>query len=55
MKLLLPTIFIILAVGFSACSTHTDDNYYDRANKASEKIFKGFRDRYKITLTRCES
>ena len=46
MKLLLPTIFIILAVGFSACSTHQDDNYYDRANKASEKSLQGLEKEY---------
>ena len=37
MKLLTPIIFIILVITGNACSTHTDDNYYDRANKASEK------------------
>ncbi len=41
MKLLITTAFIILGVSFSACSTHQDDNYYDRANKASEKSLKG--------------
>ena len=41
MKLLISTAFIILAIGISACSTHTDDNYYDRANKASEKSLDG--------------
>ena len=37
MKFLITIVFIILAFGMSACSTHQDDNYYDRANKASEK------------------
>jgi len=41
MKLLMTTMFIILSFGFSACSTHQDDNYYDRANKASEKSLNG--------------
>ena len=41
MKLLITAMFIILGIGFSACSTHTDDKYYDRANKASEKSLKG--------------
>ena len=41
MKLLITTAFIILGVSFSACSTHQDDNYYDRANKASEKSLNG--------------
>jgi len=37
MKFLITVAFIILGVSFSACSTHQDDNYYNRANKASEK------------------
>ncbi len=37
MKIFLIASFIILGVSFSSCSTHQDDNYYDRANKASEK------------------
>ncbi len=37
MKIILFASFIILGISFSACSTHSDDNYYDRANKASEK------------------
>ena len=41
MRLLTTTAFIVLAFGMSACSTHTDSNYYDRANKASEKSLKG--------------
>jgi len=30
-------ILIFIGVGFNACTTHQDDGYYDRANKASEK------------------
>ena len=41
MKLLITAVFIMLGIGFNACSTHTDDNYYDRANKASEKSLRG--------------
>ena len=41
MKFLISAIFIILGVAFSACSTHQDDNYYDRANRASEKSLEG--------------
>ena len=40
MRYLLTTAFIIFGISFNACSTHTDDNYYDRANKASEKSLK---------------
>ena len=46
MKFLITTAFIILGVSFSACSTHSDDNYYDRANKASEKSLKGLDKEY---------
>lgn len=46
MKLLMTTAFIIFGVSFSACSTHTDDDYYDRANKASEKSLKGLDKEY---------
>ncbi len=41
MKIFLITSFIILGMSFNACSTHQDDNYYDRANKASEKSLRG--------------
>lgn len=41
MKLLITVVFIMLGISFSACSTHTDDNYYERANKASEKSLRG--------------
>ena len=41
MKLLITTAFIIIGVSFSACSTHQDNSYYDRANKASEKSLRG--------------
>lgn len=41
MRLIITTVFIILGVSFSACATHQDDNYYDRANKASEKSLEG--------------
>ena len=47
MKLLITAAFMILAFGVSACSTHQDDNYYDRANKASEKSLKGLDTEYK--------
>jgi len=33
---------MIIIVGMSACSTHQDDGYYERANKASEKAHKEF-------------
>ena len=46
MKIFLITSFMILAFGMSACATHTDDNYYDRANKASEKSLKGLEKEY---------
>lgn len=46
MKLLIITALIILGVSFSACSTHQDDNYYDRANKASEKSLRGLEKEY---------
>ena len=41
MKIFLITSSIILGISFSACSTHQDDNYYDRANRASEKSLNG--------------
>jgi len=41
MKLLIVVAFTILGISFTACATHQDDNYYDRANKASEKSLKG--------------
>ena len=41
MKFLIFAVFTVLGLGLSACSTHKDDNYYDRANKASEKSLKG--------------
>jgi len=41
MKIFLIASFIILGISFSACSTHKDDNYYDRANTASEKSLNG--------------
>ena len=41
MRYLIAVAFIILGTSFSACSIHTDDNYYDRANKASEKSLRG--------------
>ena len=31
---------VILGLSFSACSTH-NDNFYDRANSASEKSLEG--------------
>jgi hypothetical protein len=37
MKFLIATIFVVLAIFVSSCSTHYDDNYYERANRASEK------------------
>jgi len=37
MKFLISIAFIILVITVSACSTHSDVDYYDRANKASEK------------------
>lgn len=46
MKLLITTAFIILGVSFTSCSTHQDDNYYDRANKASEKSLQGLEKEY---------
>ena len=46
MKIFLIASFIILGISFSACSTHKDDNYYDRANKASEKSLKGLDKEY---------
>jgi len=46
MKLLITTAFMILGISFSACATHTDDNYYDRANKASEKSLRGLEKEY---------
>ena len=46
MKIFLIASFIIFGMSFSACSTHTDDNYYDRANKASEKSLKGLDKEY---------
>jgi len=30
----------LIGLSFSACSTH-EDNYYDRANSASEKSLQG--------------
>jgi len=35
MKIFLLSIFVI--VGFSACASHSDDAYYDRANIANDK------------------
>ena len=46
MKFLITVAFIILGVSFSSCSTHQSDNYYDRANKASEKSLKGLDKEY---------
>jgi len=46
MKLLITTALIVLGVSFSACSAHQDDNYYDRANKASEKSLRGLEKEY---------
>ena len=43
MKTIVITLMVIL--GLSACATHSyksDDGYYDRANKASEKAHKEF-------------
>ncbi len=37
MKSLITTAFIVVVLSMSACSAHQTDNYYDRANKASEK------------------
>ncbi len=39
MKNLFLTV-VILGLSFSACSTHKD-NFYDRANNASEKSLQG--------------
>ncbi len=39
MKILFLSI-VILGLSFSACSTH-NDNFYDRANSASEKSLQG--------------
>ena len=36
MKIFFLSIGIVIGISFSACSTH-DDNFYDRANSASEK------------------
>lgn len=35
MKIILVCLFVL--IGMSACSTHQDNGYYDRANLASEK------------------
>ena len=40
MKFLISMIFIVLAITISACVTHSDKSYYDRANKASEKSLR---------------
>lgn len=40
MKVLFLSIVAIFGVSFSACSTH-HDNFYDRANNASEKSLEG--------------
>ena len=47
MKFLITAAFITLGISFNACATHQDDNYYDRANKASEKSLKGLDREYK--------
>jgi hypothetical protein len=36
MKILFFSMMIVLGFSFFGCSTH-DDNFYDRANNASEK------------------
>ncbi len=50
MKIFLIGSFIILGMSFSACSksvvVEKDKNYYDRANKASEKSLKGLDKEY---------
>lgn len=43
-KILLLVILVIVG-SFSACASHKDDGYYDRANKASEKAFVKVRQR----------
>jgi len=40
MKIVLMSIMFIL--GLNACASHSDNAYYDRANKASEKAHKEF-------------
>lgn len=40
MKKIVSILFVIVALGVSACSTHSN-NFYDRANNASEKSLEG--------------
>lgn len=35
MKIFFVSLFVVL--GFGACSSHVDDAFYDRANKANDK------------------
>jgi len=46
MRLLIVTAFMFFWIGFNACSTHVDRNYYDRANKASENSLDGLEKEY---------
>ena len=40
MKIVFLGISIVVGIGLSACATH-NDNFYNRANNASEKSLQG--------------
>lgn len=33
-------VSMVIVYSFTACASHQDDGYYDRANKASEKALE---------------
>jgi|GEM_PF-4962401 len=42
MKFLIILAFVAMGFFLSACAKHTDNSYYERANKASEKSLNSF-------------